>query len=125
MGTPEIVVKRARPCSSTFTPVGAPIGFSGAFSNVGSRVFSAQRFSESLGWRFSTTFEIGVSGTAECFLSAIALDPFDNRRRSVHGASTQATTRSVARPVIAHTRRSELRLYEKIIVETLLATSPG
>ena len=29
MGTPEIVVKRAWPCSSRLMPVGAPIGFSG------------------------------------------------------------------------------------------------
>ena len=39
MGTPEIVVKRAWPCSSRFTPVGAPIGRSGAFSRLGRQSF--------------------------------------------------------------------------------------
>ena len=42
----EIVLKRAWPCSSRLVPVGAPIGFSGALSSVGARVFSAQSFSD-------------------------------------------------------------------------------
>src|SRR5208282_4800876 len=63
MGTPEIVVKRARPCSSIFTPVGAPMGRSGAFSIVGARVFSAQSFSAVEGWRFSKTSAMGLSAT--------------------------------------------------------------
>src|ERR1700736_6293508 len=63
MGTPEIVVKRAWPCSSRFTPVGAPIGCSGFFSSVGASVFSAQFFCASEGWRFSNTSAIGLSAT--------------------------------------------------------------
>src|ERR1700730_5252884 len=63
MGKPEIVVKRAWPCSSRFTPVGAPIGRSGFFSSVGASVFSAQFFSTSEGWRFSKTSAIGFSAT--------------------------------------------------------------
>src|SRR5579859_2136966 len=63
MGTPEMVVKRAWPCSSRFTPVGAPIGFSGAFSSVGASVFSAHFFSASEGWRFSNTSASGFSAT--------------------------------------------------------------
>src|SRR4030081_129 len=63
MGTPEIVVKRARPCSSTLVPVGAPIARSGAFSRVGNSVFSAQFASASEGWRFSNTSAIGLSAT--------------------------------------------------------------
>src|SRR5713101_2741904 len=85
MGTPEIVVKRARPCSSRFMPLGAPIGLSGFFSNAGSSVFSAHCVSEAEGWRFSVTSAIGVSETSEsveeCFLSAIwLLSRFDHRR---------------------------------------------
>src|SRR5437764_13441704 len=72
MGTPEIVVNCARLCSSRFTPVGAPIGFSGAFSREGRSVFSAQRFSESDGWRLSVTSEIGLSETVGRFFSAIS-----------------------------------------------------
>src|SRR5258708_35264346 len=44
-------------------PVGAPIGFSGDFSNVLASVVSAQRFSESDGWRPSKTSAIGLSAT--------------------------------------------------------------
>src|SRR5438309_3993137 len=58
-----MVVKRACPCSSRLTPLGAPIGFSGAFSRVGASVFSAQAFSDSEGRRPSKTSEIGVSTT--------------------------------------------------------------
>ena len=57
-----MVVKRARPCSSTLTPVGAPIGFSGAFFRVGSSVFSAHFFSASEGRRFWVMSAIGLSG---------------------------------------------------------------
>src|SRR3981081_1978181 len=63
MGTPEIVVKRARPCSSTLVPVGAPIARSGVFSRVGNSVFSAQFFSPSEGRRFSNTSAMGLSAT--------------------------------------------------------------
>jgi hypothetical protein len=63
MGTPEIVVKRARPLSSMFEPVAAPMGFSGDFSSDGKSVFSAHRFSESEGCRSSVTSEIGLSET--------------------------------------------------------------
>src|SRR5580704_7159501 len=62
-GTPEIVVKRACPCSSRFTPVGAPIGCSGDFSIVGASVCSAQLFSVAEGWRFSKTSAMGLSAT--------------------------------------------------------------
>src|ERR1700726_2112210 len=62
-GTPEIVVKRACPCSSRFTPVGAPIGRSGDFSRVGASVFSAHPFSASEGCRFSKTSAMGLSAT--------------------------------------------------------------
>src|SRR3979411_1401792 len=44
-------------------PVAAPIGFSGAFSNVLASVVSAQRFSESDGCRPSKTSAIGLSAT--------------------------------------------------------------
>src|SRR5271169_4884404 len=46
-----MVVKRALPCSSRLTPVGAPIGFSGDFSSDGARVFSAHCCSDAEGWR--------------------------------------------------------------------------
>src|SRR5947209_19959980 len=61
MGTPLIVVNWAWPLSSRLIPVGAPIGFSGDFSSVLARVVSAQRFSESDGWRPSKTSAIGFS----------------------------------------------------------------
>src|SRR5229473_8020771 len=61
MGAFEIVLKRAWPCSSRLVPVGEPIGFSGALSSVGARVFSAQSFSDAAGWRPSKTSEIGLS----------------------------------------------------------------
>src|SRR5258708_38570761 len=60
-GTPEIVVKRACPCSSRFMPVAAPIGFSGAFSIVGASVSSAHFFSAEEGWRFTKRSAMGVS----------------------------------------------------------------
>ena len=62
MGTPEMVVKRAWPCSSTLTPVGAPMGRSGDFSSVGANVFSAHFFSAAEGWRFSKTSTMGLFG---------------------------------------------------------------
>src|SRR5260370_181286 len=58
-----MVLKRAWPCSSRLVPVGALIGFSGALSSVGARVFSAQSFSDAAGWRPSKTSEIGLSAT--------------------------------------------------------------
>src|SRR5579864_4039013 len=67
MGTPEIVVKRGLPCSSTLTPVGAPSGRSGDFSSVGASVFSAHSFSASEGWRFSKTSASGFSATCGRF----------------------------------------------------------
>src|SRR3984957_836125 len=63
MGTPEILVKRGCPCSSRFTPVGAPIGRSGALSSVGASVFSAQFFSAAEGSRLSNTSAMGLSAT--------------------------------------------------------------
>ena len=60
------------PCSSRLMPVGAPIGFSGAFSSVGASVFSAHCFSDSEGWRpaleqigdrrFRYSFPVGLAG---------------------------------------------------------------
>jgi hypothetical protein len=52
--------------------VGAPIGFSGDFSIAGSKVFSAQFFSELEGWRLSVTSAmgdsvIGLSGFVDFF----------------------------------------------------------
>src|SRR4029077_10958337 len=67
MGTPEIVVKRACPCSSRFTPLGAPIGRSGDFSTVGASVFSAHFFSAPEGLRFSKTSASGFSATCGRF----------------------------------------------------------
>src|SRR5882724_12795774 len=63
MGTLEIVLKRAWPWSSKFTPEAAPIGFSGFLANVGARTVSAQAFSPSQGWRPSKTSAIGLSAT--------------------------------------------------------------
>src|ERR1700739_4222365 len=98
MGTPEIVVKRARPCSSRFTPVGAPIGRSGFFSIVGAKVFSAQFFSASEGWRFSKTSAIGLSAT--CGLGFFGMRTpvllFDDREVD---AREQGDRRRLQRPV--------------------------
>src|ERR1700730_10756077 len=58
-----MVVNCACPLSSRLVPLAAPIGFSGAFSNVLASVVSAQRFSESDGWRPSKTSAIGLSAT--------------------------------------------------------------
>src|SRR6266852_3813794 len=92
MGTPEIVVKRAFPCSSRFTPVGAPIGRSGDFSSVGASVFSAQFFSPSEGWRFSKTSAIGVSATCgfDGFFSGMLAPVFycDDREVNAGGQGT-------------------------------------
>src|ERR1700730_6747796 len=63
MGTPEMVVKRAWPCSSRLMPVGHTISFSGAFSRVGAKVFSAHAFSATEGWRPSKTSAMGLSTT--------------------------------------------------------------
>jgi hypothetical protein len=43
------------------------MGFSGAFSRVGARVFSTQSFSDGAGWRPSKTSEIGLSAAAGLF----------------------------------------------------------
>src|SRR5215831_7024817 len=88
MGTPEIVVNRARPFSSRFTPVAAPIGFSAAFSSDGYRVFSAHCFSESEGRRFSVISEIGFSETCDKRLSGMAAN-YDDRRQAEGGASAK------------------------------------
>src|SRR5271167_1779161 len=89
MGTPEIVVKRALPCSSRFTPVGAPIGCSGDFSRVGASVFSAHCFSAAEGWRFSKTSAMGLSATCglDGFFSGIGTPvlPCDDREARVSG----------------------------------------
>src|SRR5271156_1516701 len=99
MGTPEIVVKRACPCSSILIPVGDPLGRSGAFSIVGARVFSAQFFSASDGCRFSKTSATGLSAT--CGLDAFFPIPppvFRSDDREV-GAYGQGGTARNKRPV--------------------------
>src|SRR5215471_19923330 len=82
MGTPEMVENRARLCSSRLTPVGAPIGFSGDFSSVGSSVRSAHFVSASAGFRSLETSVIGLSGSGAVFLSAIfTVDDRRGRKR--------------------------------------------
>src|SRR4051794_19882422 len=102
MGTPEILVKRARPLSSRLVPVGAPIGFSGDFSIVGSKVFSAQIFSGSEGWRSSLTSAIGESATAlsefvDRFFAIFTVDRIQSyhRRGMVQEQDTETTNWSV------------------------------
>src|SRR5437660_569145 len=90
MGTPEIVVKRARPCSSRFTPVGAPMGRSGAFSRVGASVFSAHFFSASDGWRLSKTPAIGLSATCGFLSMRSPVLYLDDREGTAVGASCGA-----------------------------------
>src|SRR5581483_10751110 len=63
MGVLEMVEKRACPASSRLVPVGRPMGFSGAFSSAGARVFSAHSFSDAEGLRPSNTSRIGDSAT--------------------------------------------------------------
>src|SRR4051812_41415748 len=58
-----MVVKRALPFSSRFTPDAAPIGRSGFFSSAGASVFSAQSFSAVEGCRPSKTSLPGDSAT--------------------------------------------------------------
>src|SRR6185503_6200403 len=78
-GTPEMVENRARPCSSTLTPLGAPNGFSGAFSSVGRSARSAHLFSDSEGSRPRDTSALGLgTGTLTLFLSVISTA--DDRR---------------------------------------------
>src|SRR6476469_4344803 len=87
-----MVVKRAWPCSSRLTPVGAPIGFSGAFSRVGRRVFSAHSFSPGEGRRPSNTSAIGLSAACglEGFFSGMGTPPASDDRRGQYGG--QGTT---------------------------------
>src|SRR5260370_29968768 len=91
-----MVVKRAWPVSSRFTPVAAPMGFSGAFSSVWARVVSAQRCSDAEGWRPSKTSLTGLSAMLlwSLFLflvgSAIKGVPwFNHRRCGKRGASSR------------------------------------
>src|ERR1700677_3506822 len=69
-----MVLKRALPCASRLVPVGAPIGFSGAFSSVGANVCSAHACSEAAGWRASKTSAIGRSATVFARLDESPLD---------------------------------------------------
>src|SRR5271170_3928173 len=100
MGTPEMVVKRACPCSSRFTPVGAPIGCSGDFSRVGTSVFSAHVLSAAEGWRSSKTSAIGLSATCGLggFFCGMRTPAFscDDREASARG---QDRSGQPARPV--------------------------
>ena len=105
MGTPEIVVKRACPCSSTFTPVGAPIGRSRALSIVGASVFSAQFFSLAEGWRFSKTSAAGFSaicGLDGFFSIRTPMFCCDDREGRARG---QGASGSFKRPVGQGTQR--------------------
>src|SRR5260370_28224975 len=79
-----MVLNRAWPWSSRVVPVGALIGFSGALSSVGARVFSAQSFSDAAGWRPSKTSEIGLSATVL-------------RRSAVHTFALQSHSNFVSR----------------------------
>src|SRR5271166_2440500 len=97
MGTPEIVVKRAWPCSSRLVPVGAPMGRSGDFSSVGASVFSAQFFSASEGWRFSKMSATGLSATDGCFncedgffSMRTPVNSFDDRGGDASGQGVEA-----------------------------------
>src|SRR5438270_11375543 len=98
---PEILVKRARPLPSRLVPVGAPIGFSGEFSITGSKVFSAQSFSDSEGWRLSLTSAIGdsvtgLSGFVDRFFAILTTRIHsDHRRGVVHEQDTETTNWSV------------------------------
>src|SRR5258706_8002451 len=114
MGTPEIVVKRACPCSSRFTPVGAPIGRSGFFSSVGASVFSAHCFSSGEGWRFSKTSATGLSATCGLvgFFSGIRTPVFccDDRegRASGQGERLRLERPVGKRPKNSHAEDAEI-----------------
>src|SRR5271165_767774 len=100
MGTPEIVVKRAWPCSSRLVPVGAPIGRSGDFSSVGASVFSAQFFSASEGWRFSKTSATGLSaicGFNGFFSMRTPVSYIDHRGVDAGEQGDQAVVRTTGR----------------------------
>src|ERR1700688_4825615 len=88
-GTAEIVVKRARPCSSRLTPAAAPIGFSGDFSSVGASVSSAHFFSCAEGRRLSKTSVTGLSASCglDGFFSGMMTPVFycDDRERRTRG----------------------------------------
>src|SRR6266496_2246907 len=92
MGTFEIVLKRAWPCSSRLVPVGAPMGFSGALSSVGTKVLSAQSFSDCAGLRLSKTSEIGLSATVCFFISDFSF--FSDMRLPMLGLMIAAVPRS-------------------------------
>src|SRR5258708_16102449 len=124
MGTPEMVVKRARPCSSRLMPVGAPIGFSGAFSRVGAKVFSAHAISATERWRPSKTSAIGLSTTwgFDDFFPDMLKQPqsFDDMGTAADGQhySGRCSDRWVGRLAtgfVVVPRRSKLRLHEKSI----------
>src|SRR5579864_9050046 len=104
MGNPEMVVKRARRCSSRFTPVGAPMGFSAPFSSDGKRVFSAHFFSESEGWRFSVISEIGFSEIEETFFPDFSdiSNYFDDRSAACDEQERRKTARSVSSATLNH-----------------------
>src|ERR1700683_5632728 len=92
MGTPEMVVNRAWQCSSTLTPVGAPIGRSGDFSIAGASVFSVQSFSAAEGWRFLKTSAIGLSATCGLgdLFSGIVIPVFSSDHRDVNASGQGA-----------------------------------
>src|ERR1700685_2431977 len=100
MGTPEIVVNRAWPCSSTLTPVGAPIGRSADLSIAGESVFSAHSFSAAEGCRFSKTSTIGLSATCSLdgLFSGIVIPVFFSDHRGGN-ASGQGASMRLKRPV--------------------------
>src|SRR6266436_7353702 len=94
-----MVVKRAWPCGSRLVPVDAPMGFSGDFSRVGRRVFSAQSFSAGEGWRPSNTSAMGFSATCglDGFFSAMwSLLLLDHRGGQCRGQGTNVCGSVVA-----------------------------
>src|SRR5579859_1166905 len=125
MGMPEIVVKRACPFSSTFTPVAAPIGFSGAFSKAGARVFSAHWRSSADGLRPSNTSAIGfcavgfgMGSYVSMSIIAVKVAGGQYERRTHHGACA-------ARNALAISLRNGLVekapcLHKSLVLVTLL-----
>src|SRR5207248_5315711 len=106
---PLMVVKRALPASSRFTPEAAPMGRSGAFSRAGARVFSAHCFSEGDGSRPSNTSAMGDSATALLRLGVSAIRRTYHDRRCalggeerVHHRDTETQRKQVSQDAAAN-----------------------
>src|SRR5690349_8751412 len=96
MGNPLMVVKRALPCSSRFTPLAEPIGFSGDFSKVDPRVFSAHCRSDGDGWRPWNTSLTGLSATVPLFCSLEGLSAIRKIQTLHHRRCVKARARNKA-----------------------------